>query len=122
MKFIFTTMLALIVLLQSMSGTLLVVKYQVQKKYIAQKLCENRNNPSKGCAGKCYLKKMLKQAEEDEKALPGNIKEKMETSYVLQIPLLISFDSTIPAISPVYNYKFFVPQAPSIADFQPPQA
>ena len=122
MKLLLSTILALIVLLQSISGTLLVVKYQVQKKYIAQKLCENRNNPSKGCAGKCYLKKMLKQAEEDEKSLPGSIKEKMESAYVLHVPFQISFNAIIPVKSAEYTYRFFIPQAPSFLDLQPPRA
>ncbi|RCH55979.1 hypothetical protein DJ568_04300 [Mucilaginibacter hurinus] len=41
--------------------------YELNRGYIAAKLCENRAKPVMHCNGKCYLAKKIKQAEEKEK-------------------------------------------------------
>lgn len=41
--------------------------FEMNKKEIAAKMCENKNRPWMHCNGKCYLMKKLKQAEEKEK-------------------------------------------------------
>jgi len=38
--------------------------FEMNHKYIATKLCENRNKPWMHCNGKCYLMKKLKQLNE----------------------------------------------------------
>ncbi|MCW5907119.1 MAG: hypothetical protein KIS94_04615 [Chitinophagales bacterium] len=56
-----------------------VVYYQLNKAYITQKLCENKNNAKLNCNGHCYLSKQLKKAEEGEKKQAKNlVKEKDE--------------------------------------------
>ena len=40
--------------------------FHANRKYIASKLCENIDRPQLQCKGKCYLKKQLKKAEEQE--------------------------------------------------------
>ncbi|GAA4307673.1 hypothetical protein GCM10023149_01280 [Mucilaginibacter gynuensis] len=42
--------------------------YELNKKYIAATLCENRDKPQMHCNGRCYLAKKIKQAEEKEKS------------------------------------------------------
>ncbi len=37
--------------------------YELNKEYVANKLCENRNKPQLKCNGKCYLKKQLNKAD-----------------------------------------------------------
>ena len=54
------------------------IYYHVNKEYIAQKLCENRNNPAIHCNGHCYLSKQLNKAEQNEKQSAQFIKEKEE--------------------------------------------
>jgi hypothetical protein len=39
------------------------VEYAVNKSYIVQYLCENRDKPRLKCDGKCYLAKQLKVAQ-----------------------------------------------------------
>lgn len=41
--------------------------FELNKDYIAAKLCENRDKPVMQCNGKCYLSKKLKQDAEKEK-------------------------------------------------------
>ena len=41
----------------------LLAWYQVNKDYIAQNFCENRDKPQLKCCGKCYLRKQLKKVD-----------------------------------------------------------
>ena len=41
--------------------------FELNRNYIASKLCENRDKPWLHCNGKCYFMKKIKQAEEKEK-------------------------------------------------------
>lgn len=40
--------------------------FELNKRYIAANLCENRAKPQLNCCGKCYLGKQLNKAGEDE--------------------------------------------------------
>lgn len=42
--------------------------YQLNQKYIASTLCENKSRPWMHCNGHCYLMKKVQQAEQKEKA------------------------------------------------------
>jgi len=41
--------------------------FELNRNYIALKLCENRDKPWMHCNGKCYFMKKIKQAEDKEK-------------------------------------------------------
>jgi len=41
--------------------------FELNKNYIATKLCENRDKPWMHCNGKCYFMKKLKQAQENDR-------------------------------------------------------
>ena len=103
-----------------MTGALLVANYQIQKQQIAKTLCESRSNPSKGCEGKCYLKKQLKKAENAENSLPGSIKEKMEMAYTVQSPFQFIFSKTNAVIKHASDYTFFLPEQPAFLEPHPP--
>jgi len=51
-------------LLPTVSQWGIIAHYQLNKKYIARVLCENRDKPQLNCDGKCYLAKKL-QAQQD---------------------------------------------------------
>lgn len=103
-----------------MTGSLLVANYQIQKQQIAKTLCENRNKPSKGCQGKCYLKKQLQKAEEAENSLPGSIKEKMEMAYTVQSAFKFVFNRINTNIKHTSLYTFFLPEQPTFSEPHPP--
>jgi hypothetical protein len=42
--------------------------FELNKKYIATQLCENRNKPLLHCNGHCYFMKKIKQASDKEKS------------------------------------------------------
>lgn len=67
--------------LQCFSQLGVLISYEVNKDYIAQFLCINRDKPDMHCNGKCYLRKKLKQNEQHKqngKELSGN---KIEFSF-----------------------------------------
>lgn len=66
MKKIIAPLLAIIILSQSLVNVGLGLYYHINKAYIAQQLCINKNNPKLHCNGHCYLSKQLKKAEEGE--------------------------------------------------------
>jgi hypothetical protein len=50
----------------SFSAVLVDAGFELNKKYIVAKLCENRDRPWMQCQGKCILAKKLKAAQEKE--------------------------------------------------------
>jgi effector-binding domain-containing protein len=65
------------------------VYYHLNKAYISQKLCENKNNPDIHCNGHCYLTKQLKKAEEGEQKQAQKIlkeKEEIISNQVKTLP------------------------------------
>src|SRR5688572_29795100 len=52
------------------------VYYHLNKALIIRQLCENKDNPTLHCNGRCYLSKQLKKAEEKENKTMQAIKEK----------------------------------------------
>ena len=50
---------------QSVGKLFVLAWYQVNKTYIAQKLCENRNKPKMHCNGKCQLRKKMQLLEQE---------------------------------------------------------
>jgi hypothetical protein len=65
----FTAILLVITILASNFTRLFVYAgFELNQKYIATRLCVNRDKPMLHCNGKCYLAKKLKQAAEKEKS------------------------------------------------------
>ena len=67
---------AVILLLCSLLGqmfksNLLIMQYVVNRKYIAENLCENRSRPELKCEGRCYLCKKLKKEEKKDQDNPS---------------------------------------------------
>lgn len=68
MRFVAIPILILLLMTQTFSKWVLILNYQVNKDYIAAKLCENKTRPQLHCNGKCLLMKKMKAAEEKESA------------------------------------------------------
>jgi hypothetical protein len=62
-KILFSIVLAAILLYTGMGKTGIVISYQINKTYIAQELCENKEIPMMQCNGKCQLKAQLQKQE-----------------------------------------------------------
>ncbi|HLX90193.1 MAG TPA: hypothetical protein VKR32_00840 [Puia sp.] len=77
--------LAAIIMIPAIAGTtfskaIALLDYQLNRDYIAAKLCENKNKPGCCCHGKCFLKKQLQKDEDTgNNTLPFS-KDKFEVS------------------------------------------
>ncbi len=65
----------LLILLQCGIKAGIVAYYHVNRQYIATELCENKDNATMNCKGKCYLTKKIKQQEKQESKLASILKE-----------------------------------------------
>lgn len=63
-----TLLLLVAVLAANFSYYFVYAGFELNKKYIATVLCENRDKPLLHCDGKCYFMKKIKQAGEKEKS------------------------------------------------------
>jgi hypothetical protein len=70
--------LAVLIIAQMMVNVGIGVYYHLNKEYIVNQLCINKNNPVMHCDGHCYLSKQLKKAEQGEKQSTQTFKEKEE--------------------------------------------
>ncbi len=101
-----------------------VAYYRINRDYIAENLCVNRDKPMLKCNGQCYLAKKLKAAEEKE--------QKSNSERLVKLPeVVLSFQ----AIQPIFIARFtsselvenhfstqeFFPNAAAKGFFHPPQ-
>lgn len=94
---VFVFFLMLSTLLANFSRLAISVGFDLNRKYIAVHLCENRSRPSLHCDGKCYFMKKIRQAEENEK--------KQGTKDTLD-QLGVTF------FQPVHEFRFENPASP----------
>ena len=80
------------ILSQALVNVCIVGYYHINKQYITEKLCVNKNKPSLGCNGQCYLSKQLKKAEDGERKQLNILKEKDEI-LPLQHTTVVAFTS-----------------------------
>jgi len=92
------------IMCSSFSTVLVNTGFLLNKKYIAENLCENRDRPWKQCQGKCVLEKKLKEAKE---------KEAVEMYKALQLEAVL-----INSISPDLFYNLYQGQDFPLDDFR----
>lgn len=90
MKTTLTIVLAFLILVQSFTRSFIYLNYEVNKDYISNVLCENKEDIEMHCEGKCHLKKELDKEEKNESTPAGSNKEKYE---------IILFNSIKPALT-----------------------
>ena len=82
MRILFSYLVLLAFALQLGSRIYVMVNYQINKEYIAENLCEKKDEPESCCKGSCHLAKELVKVEENENQGPinneNNKKEKTE--------------------------------------------
>ena len=94
--------------------------FELNRNYIATKLCENRNKPWLHCDGKCYFAKKIKQAE-DKQASDERQSQKslFQEVYVISSTDVKFHSSLLQVISTPYTPT--VPADRPATIFQPPQ-
>ena len=94
--------------------------FELNRNYIATKLCENRNRPWLHCGGKCHFAKNIKQAE-DKQASDERQSQKslFQEVYVISSTDVKFHSSLLQVISTPYTST--VPADRPATIFQPPQ-
>jgi hypothetical protein len=94
--------------------------FELNKKYIAATLCENRNKPQMHCNGKCYFMKKVKQAEEKQNTEERQAQKNLFQEAFCNQSTRVKFYSVLLSVTQVPNYRIKLP-AQSGNIFQPPR-
>lgn len=62
---LFILCMAWMVILNSMVYSVICVNFQLNRSFIAEMFCENKDLPMSECQGSCYLNKQLNQASQE---------------------------------------------------------
>ncbi len=94
--------------------------FELNRNYIATKLCENRSKPWMHCNGKCYFMKKIKQAEDNKAAGERSSQKNLFQEAGFNEPEQIKFHSVLLAVIASPEPPISLPtQIRPI--FQPPQ-
>lgn len=116
-----TAIVLLVALLSANFSRLFVYAgFELNKKYIATQLCENRDKPLLHCDGHCYFMKKVKQVQEKEKS------NERQTQKSLFQEVFVKSSNSVKFFSQVVNtittpYKMAGTNSSLFAVFQPPQ-
>lgn len=84
--------------------------YNLNIKYITEKLCENKSKPELKCNGKCFLKKKLTEADKAEKETKEVIKQVEFPVIIPHNQLLFNaayliFEKPVSELCNLYSHK-----------------
>lgn len=85
MKKIILITLSLLMLTEACMSLILLIRYEVNKEYIAAFLCENRDKPEMHCGGKCQLKKSISTQERFIQGLAGMLNETLSVLAIVEL-------------------------------------
>ncbi|MEO6149508.1 MAG: hypothetical protein ABIP28_05080 [Mucilaginibacter sp.] len=95
--------------------------FEMNRNYIAAKLCVNKSRPMMHCNGKCYLAKKIKQAAEKEKSEERqSLKSQFQEAFITQNNRIVFSTCLLQVIKTRYILSHSLQQPADI--FQPPQA
>lgn len=94
--------------------------FELNRNYIAAKLCENRNKPQLHCNGKCYFMKKLKQAEENKSTEERQAQKNLFQEAFYNQAERVTFYSVLLSVTPVPNHRIALPQQTRDI-YQPPR-
>jgi hypothetical protein len=120
MKLICVSILFICALAATFSQWMLIASFDINQKYIASTLCENRNHPEKHCNGHCFLNKQL-NTQEKQNGNTATAKEKIAIQLFAEE--FINNNILIPSTntSNDASYTLDVSQEHILSFFQPPQ-
>jgi hypothetical protein len=90
-QFIVAIFLILAILTESVSRSIIVIDFEMNRDYFAKELCVKKDIPDNCCKGSCALKKELKQEDEREKSPATGISIKHEIVYFIQDQFCFNF-------------------------------
>ncbi|MGY3211193.1 hypothetical protein [Mucilaginibacter sp. HD30] len=116
-----TSIVLLVALLSANFSRLFVYAgFELNKRYIVTKLCENRDKPLLHCDGKCYFMKKVKQAQEKDKNNERETQKNLfQEVFVKSSNSVKFFSNVVNTISTPYKIIAVTP-FPGVV-FHPPQ-
>jgi hypothetical protein len=119
----------LTMLAQTFSTLVVIGHYEMNRRYYAEVLCQNKNRPELACEGKCVLMQKLNQyieqkQDSNNQSLQNFINQ--DFNWVFYAPETIGFNSffvsEIEKSSPNFSLKNFFPQPCGNGLLRPPIA
>lgn len=86
MKRLLCPILIFALLLQFSGRLFLAASYQLNKTYIANNLCENREKGDRYCKGRCFVQKQLKEEAKREQAANEAFKKPLDLFVSSMLP------------------------------------
>jgi hypothetical protein len=121
MKYKLTAVLLIIsIISSSFSRFFIYAGFEMNKSYIATKLCENRDKPWLHCNGKCYLMKKIKQAEEKQNNAERESQRNLVQESFCEDVQQVKFYTQLLQVIAIPNNHIDLPQGYN-AIFRPPQ-
>jgi len=94
--------------------------FELNRNYIAGKLCENRDKPWMHCNGKCYFMKKIKQAEDREKTQERQSQKDLFQEAFIYAQTKVKFHQVLLRVMFIPCNCTLIPNAGSDI-FRPPQ-
>jgi hypothetical protein len=109
------------IFIQTFSAYIIRADYILNRTFISNTLCVNKEKPEMHCEGKCYLNKKLQQDKQDQQA-PVTKTEQL-TIQPFFVPELFSLTGTVFLIKPTFFIKDEgLAYSSPISIFHPPSA
>ena len=94
--------------------------FELNRNYIATKLCENRDKPWLHCNGHCYFMKKIKQAEQKQNSEERQSQKNLFQDAMFTTKPEIRFYSNVLQVMQVPNRRIALPMI-NLSIFQPPK-
>jgi len=104
----------------NLSRLFIYAGFEMNRNYIASKLCENRTKPWMHCNGKCYFMKKIKQAEDREKTQERQSQKNLFQEAFTSAPIKVKFHQVLLRVMFIPGNCSLIPNAGS-GIFRPPQ-
>lgn len=105
-----------------MSGFIIVIGFHINKEYISQHLCIQKDVKNNCCKGKCYLKKEFRKDEQRQKTPMGNdLNNKSKYELFVETFNPANFCIANPFLPIIAIYKVVETNSMAFSVFHPPQ-
>jgi len=102
LKTISSIFLLFIILIQTFTSFVYDAAYCLNKNFIAENFCVNKDKPATHCNGHCYLSKQKEKEQDSDKQAPENKKDKVEFS-AYELPGEVTAEFNFTEINHCYN-------------------
>lgn len=121
MKYLFVILTLSGILMQNISKFVVIVKFEMNREYIAKNLCVQKKKKNNCCKGSCQLNKKLKDADKNEQpANTPSLKEKTQVQMFCQDFKTVGLSEN-EIENPYIPYTENKPVSVSFSVFHPPK-